>query len=71
MELILNKSILPYILILRYIEKDEQKAKKDMDANPPRGDGEWTRKSLFKNYFYYQWLQYQQTNMMPLDSYIE
>ena len=70
MELILCQSILPCILILRYIEKDERKAKNDMDANPPRGDGEWARKSLFKNYFYYQRLQYQQTDMMPLDSYI-
>ena len=33
-------------------------------------DGEWARESLFKNYFYYQRLQYQQTDMMPLDSYI-
>ena len=25
--------------------------KKDTDANPPRGDGEWARKSLFKKLF--------------------
>ena len=37
--------------------------------NPPRGDGEWTRKSLFINHFYYQWLQYQQTDMNPLGPY--
>ena len=28
-------------------------SKKDTDANPPRGDGEWARKSLFKELFYY------------------
>ena len=27
---------------------NEEKHKKDTDANPPRGDGEWARKSLFK-----------------------
>ena len=37
MELILYQSILPYRLILRYIEKDERKAKNDTDANPPKG----------------------------------
>ena len=71
MELSLYQSILPYILILHWIEKDEREAKNDTDANPPWGDGEWARKSLFKNYFYYQRLQYQKTDMMPLYSYIE
>ena len=33
-------------------KKMNEKQKKDTDANPPRGDGEWARKSLFKNYFY-------------------
>ena len=53
------------------MKKDERKEKNDMDANPPRGDGEWARKRLFKNYFYYQWLKYQKNDMIPLDSYIE
>ena len=26
--------------------------KKDTDANPPMGDGEWARKSLFQKWFY-------------------
>ena len=51
MELILYQSILSCILILRYIEKDERKAKNDTDANPPRGDGEWAQKSLFRIIF--------------------
>ena len=37
--------------------------------NPPRGDGEWDRKSLFGIIFYYQRLQYQQIDIMPLGSY--
>ena len=51
MELILNQSILPYILILCYIEKRRMKAKNDMDANPLRGDGQWAWKILFKKIF--------------------
>ena len=37
--------------------------------NPPKGDGEWARKSLFKIIFYYQKLQYQNTYIIPLGSY--
>ena len=33
------------------MKKDERKAKNDTDANPPRGDGEWARKNLFKIIF--------------------
>ena len=33
------------ILVLK---RNEEKHKKDTDANPPRGDGEWARKSLFE-----------------------
>ena len=40
------------------------------DANPPWGDGEWARKSLFEIIFNYQRLQYQKIDMMPLGSYI-
>ena len=29
-------------------KKWEESDEKDTDANPPRGDGEWARKSLFK-----------------------
>ena len=36
-----------------------------------RGDGEWARKSLFAEIFYYQWLKYQRTYMIPLGSYTE
>ena len=52
-------------------KKMNEKQKKDTDANSPRGDGEWAQKSLFKNYFYYQKLQYHKTDNMPLYSYIE
>ena len=45
-----------------------QKRKKGRES--PQGDGEWARKSLFEIIFY-QRLQYQQTNIMPLGSYIE
>ena len=46
------------------MKKYERKAKNDMDANPPKGDGERARKSLLKKYFlYYYWLQYQQTEI--------
>ena len=40
-------------------EKYEIAKNDKKDANPPRGDGEWARKSLFGRFFYYQWLQYQ------------
>ena len=33
------------------LKKMNEKEKKDTDANPTRRDGEWARKSLFKNYF--------------------
>ena len=52
MELILRQIILPCRLMLLQITEDERKEKKYTDANPPWGDGEWARKSLFKNYFY-------------------
>ena len=39
------------------------------DANPPRGDAEWARKSLFEIIFYYQRLQYQKMDIIPLVSY--
>ena len=45
--------------------------KKKKGRKSPQGDGEWARKSLFENVFYYQWLQYQQTDIMPLGSYTE
>ena len=37
--------------------KKMQKMKKG--TNPPRGDGEWARKSLFREIFYYMLLEYQ------------
>ena len=46
-----------------------QKGKQD--ANPLRGDGERARKSLFEITFYYQQLQYQRIDIMPLGSYTE
>ena len=30
-------------------KKKRKKQKGNTDTNPPRGDGEWARKSLFKN----------------------
>ena len=33
------------------------------------GGWEMDSKEPIQNYFYYQWLKYQQTDMMPLDSY--
>ena len=36
------------ILAWNEMSKNQQK---DTDPNPPSGDGEWARKSLFKNYF--------------------
>ena len=45
--------------------------KRQKGANPPRGDGEWARKSLFGEIFYYQRLQYQKNYLNPLGSYIE
>ena len=38
---------------------------------PPRGDGEWDRKSLFEIIFYYQQLKYHKNYIIPLGSYIE
>ena len=32
--------------------KEMTKKQQNTDANPPRGDGEWARKSLFKKYFF-------------------
>ena len=46
-----------------------QKKKKRRES--PQGDGEWDRKSLFEIIFYYQWLKYQQTDIIPLGSYTE
>ena len=46
-----------------------QKKKKGRESS--RGGGEWARKSLFEIIFYYQRLQYQQTDIMPLGSYKE
>ena len=38
-------------------------------VNPPKGDGEWARKSLFGEKNYYQWLQYQKNYLNPLGSF--
>ena len=44
--------------------------KKDKRKSPQGGWGMGSKEPI-QNYFYYQWLQYQQTDMMPLDSYTE
>ena len=51
------------------IKKYENAKNRKKDANPPGGDGEWARKSLFGEFFYHQWLKYQKNYMIPLFSY--
>ena len=46
--------------------------KNETDADPPQGMGSGLERAYSKKiFFYYYWLQYQQTDNMPLDSYIE
>ena len=48
----INYTTLQIISMLDLRKMNEKAPKKrDTDANPPRGDGEWARKSLFKNNF--------------------
>ena len=47
-----------------------EKQKKTRTQIPPGGWGMGSKEPI-QNYFYYQQLQYQQTDMMPLDSYTE
>ena len=51
--------------------KKERKAKKRHGRKYPQGGWGMGSKEPIQNYFYYQRLQYQQTEMMPLDSYTE
>ena len=45
--------------------KKQEKCKKGKkDTNE-----EWARKGHIRNYFYYQWLKYQKTDIIPLGSY--
>ena len=46
-----------------------QKNKKGRES--PQGGWRMGSKEPIQNYFYYQWLQYQKNNMIPLDSYTE
>ena len=39
------------------------------ERESPQGGWGMGSKEPIQNYFYYQWLKYQQTDMMPLDSY--
>ena len=56
MEYGINNKIKYTTLQIRSLLVKEINRKNDengTDANPPRGDGEWARKSLFKEGFYY------------------
>ena len=48
MTIIIIQNILPCRLELHYIEKRWKNVKNDTDANPPKGDGKYARKSLFE-----------------------
>ena len=37
--------------ILKQNRKNGKMQKNETDADPPRGDGDWARKSLIKRYF--------------------
>ena len=45
--------------------------KKKKRRKSPQGDGESARKSLFEIILYYQWLQYQKNDIIPLVCYTE
>ena len=50
-------------------KKMNEKKKNDTNTNSPQGGWGMGSKEPIQNYFYYQWLQYHKTDMIPLDSY--
>ena len=66
----INQSILFFINETNLERKNKKMPKTLKRTGIPWGGGEWARKSLFGNIFYYQRLQYRKNDMIPIFSYI-